>query len=156
MNFYDVLLGKTLSGGGGGSEAEEYLKGLIEGTIENIVIPDGTMKIKKYAFAYSKLRLLEIPEGITYIPDNMCFQCPLLTEVVLPSTVISMGAGLFGYCTRLEKIIIHAVAPPTAISGTFSTMPTNIKIYVPKNSVNYYKAANIWNSYASKIFAIPG
>ena len=155
MNFYDILLGKSLGGGGGGSEAAESLKGLIEGTIENLVIPDGTTIIKKYAFSYSNLKLLEIPEGVTDIPNDMCYYCSHLTEVVLPSTVTSMGASVFGYCTSLKKIIIHAVVPPTAVSGTFSSMSVSAMIYVPKESVNDYKAANIWKSYASKIFAIP-
>jgi hypothetical protein len=153
MNFYDILLGKKFSGGSGA--AEESLKGLIEGTIENLVIPDGTTKIRKYAFAYSNLRLLEITEGITDIPNNMCYECLHLTEVILPSTVTSMGGYVFGNCIRLEKIIIHAVVPPTAVSGTLASMSASARIYVPKESVNDYKTANIWKSYASKIFAIP-
>ncbi len=48
---------------------------------------------------------------------------------------------------------VNAVTPPKLGSDA---IPTTIQtIYVPANSVNAYKSAHKWSSYADKIKAIP-
>jgi hypothetical protein len=61
--------------------------------------------------------------------------------------------------TILDKIVhIKAITPPTAgttIFGTIATLAGKLKIYVSAESVDAYKTATNWATYASIIEAEP-
>ena len=99
------------------------------------------------------LSSVTIPSGITSIGDGAFQQCTGLTSIVIPSGVTSIGTSAFYYCRNLASITCLASTPPTLGTSTFngSTCP----IYVQSASVNTYKAASGWSSYASRIQAIP-
>lgn len=82
-------------------------------------------------------------------------ECKYLLDAVLPSTLTSIGSRCFMNCNHLATITCNATTPPTlggsALSGT--TLLTHI--YVPAASVDTYKAASGWSSFASIIEAIP-
>ena len=50
---------------------------------------------------------------------------------------------------------IKAVTPPEVGTGVFNGMGSNYVIYVPSQSVNAYKNARGWATYASHVQAIP-
>jgi len=59
-------------------------------------------------------------------------------------------------CSNLISVTILATTPPTLNSSSeFNNNATGRKIYVPSESVETYKAASSWSSYASYIEAIP-
>ena len=75
-----------------------------------------------------------------------------LTDVSLDSRTTRINQYCFSGCSGLTRITINATTPPTL--GSFA-IPDNVtNIYVPAGSVNAYKAASGWSSYASKISAI--
>ena len=76
-----------------------------------------------------------------------------ITEVIIPKTVTNIGIAAFGGCTGLTSVTIEATTPPTLGSSAFDSV--NCTFYVPAESVNAYKEANDWGSYASRIQAIP-
>ena len=67
----------------------------------------------------------------------------------MPSTVTSIGGNEFSGCTAMKSFVIRAIAPPSLGVNSFSGNPCSI--YVPDQSVEAYKTASNWSTYASKI-----
>ena len=98
----------------------------------------------------SSLTSIDIPDSVTSI-GNYAFQyCGRLTSCTIGSGVTSIGDSAFLYCTRLQSIICLATTPPTLGLGVFNAT-NNCPIYVPSGSVDAYKAANGWSTYADRI-----
>lgn len=47
-----------------------------------------------------------IPDGVTSIGKDACFDCRLLQSITIPDSVISIGDKVFAGCTALENITI--------------------------------------------------
>jgi len=99
------------------------------------------------------LTSLSLP-SVTYIGDGAFKSCSGLTSVTLGRGVSTIGGEAFKYCTNLTSITINATTPPY-ITNDYAFHHTNdCPIYVPAASVNAYKTANYWSTYASRIRAI--
>ena len=81
--------------------------------------------------------------------------CTSLTSVTIPNSVTSIGSWAFYGCSNLASITIERTTPPTLSANVFTSTNPNLVIYVPAESVDTYKAASGWSSYASRIQAIP-
>ena len=95
------------------------------------------------------------PSSVTSIGDSAFNNCYALSSIVIPSSVTSIGDSVFNYCYALGIVTILATTPPT-LGGTNAFSTTYQKrIYVPASSVDAYKAATNWSTFASIIYAIP-
>ena len=77
-----------------------------------------------------------------------------LTYVKLPNTLTSIGSYAFKDCSSLVTFICNATTPPTLASEVFTNTPIASKtgtIYVPDDSVDAYKGATNWSTYADII-----
>ena len=155
-------------------------KALVEDTITAVTsdMLDGVKKINEYAFyecvllksveipssvtricsrAFSSCRSLEsitISNSVTEIQTQVFYACPF-KSITIPSSVSSIGMYCFDSCTQLENVTVKRTTPPTLGSEAFSNNSRNLVIYVPSESVDTYKAASGWSTYADKIQAIP-
>ena len=144
--------------------------------LESITIPDGVKTIGSYAFSRCiALVSVTIPSGVTMIGDSAFYECISLTSISIPDGVKTIGSYAFYNCGRLKSITIpesvtrvenfalfccsklesvycKATTPPT-ISGyyVFDHHRAERKIYVPKGSVDAYRAAEGWSEYADDI-----
>lgn len=131
-----------------GTNAFKGCSGLTSTTIPNTVTSIGS-----YAFKFcSGLTSIEIPNSVTLM-DTCAFQdCTGLTSITIPNSVTRIGSGVFKGCSGLTLIVMSTIVPPTLSSTTvFNNTHSNLQIYVPDESVDAYKAATNWSSYASKI-----
>lgn len=94
-------------------------------------------------------------DGVSNIRNYAFYKCSYLENIEIPSSVISIGNSAFYECTGLKSVTIHATTPPNLEYNVFSNTPNTLKIYVPAASVDAYKAARNWSTYASQIEAIP-
>lgn len=71
-----------------------------------------------------------------------------LTRIVLPDNINIINNYAFYNCSSLAYIVIKSNTPPTLYS---SAIPTQTIIYVPNESVEAYKEADVWNTIANRI-----
>ena len=119
--------------------------------LTNITIPDSVTSIGNTAFSKcTGLTNVTIGNGVTSIGSSAFYNCSKLTNVTIGNGVTSIGDYAFSGCRGLTSITIQATTPPSLDSSTFD-ITNNCPIYVPAESVNTYKAATKWKTYASRI-----
>lgn len=131
-------------------------------SLTNVTIPNSVTSIGSRAFtACSGLTSITLPNSITEIKYHTFWGClNISNSITIPNTVTSIEEGAFAGCVNISSITINNTTPPTLGSDVFGTCyfdqqePT-YPIYVPAASVNAYKTATNWSSYANRILAIP-
>ena len=88
------------------------------------------------------------------------FGCTSLTSVDIGANCTTIGRYAFRNCSALATFIVRrAGADSTQITSlaatdVFQNTPSTMKIYVPDASVDIYKAAANWSTYASRIYGL--
>lgn len=122
-------------------------------SLASVSIPNVTEVLASTFANCSSLASVYTP-SVTAI-SNYAFQgCKSLTSVDMPSSVNNIGDDAFYNCTSLASVICRATTPPNIGTDIFKYCSSNLVIYVPAGSVEAYKTATNWSSYASKIKAI--
>lgn len=133
-----------------GGNAFGYCTGLT-----SIVIPDSVTSIGTYAFqSCSGLTNIDIPDSVTSISNQAFQNCSGMTSCTIGSGITSISEAAFKNCRSLTSITVNATTPPTLGTTVFDNT-NDCPIYVPSGSVDTYKAASGWSTYASRIQAIP-
>lgn len=98
-------------------------------------------------------------EMCTVVPDEMCRYNNTITAVTLPVTLVYIGQYAFKDCPNLISLTVRAVTPPAIYGGwdgdMLGTYNPDLRIYVPRQSVDAYKNASGWRLYSSIILPIP-
>lgn len=100
----------------------------------------------------SSINRIILPNSVTTIDGGFCRNCKLLTHVELGENVTSIG-GTFLYQSKCDKVlVIKAIVPPIIIDVSYFLVSSRTTaIYVPDESVEAYKAADIWSTFADII-----
>ena len=123
----------------------------------NVTIGNSVTLIDEESFINCiRLTNIIIPDSVTSIGIRAFDNCSGLTSVTIGNGVTSINSMAFYECRSLMSITIEATTPPTLASYTSFYNTNNCPIYVPSQSVEAYKTADIWkDDYASRIQAIP-
>lgn len=148
-------------------------------TLVEVSIPGSVTEIGSDAFSScSSLTQLTISEGVKILGGYAFYSCPALIGVTLPGSVTTLGKCAFGGCSNLKEITIPAnvtslgdyvftnctglksitmlpSSPPQGGIEMFQNS-NNFPIYVMDGSVDAYKVAQNWSTYANRIREIPG
>ena len=106
-------------------------------------------------FKQSPITSLTIGSHPTKIGSSMFYGCKNLTSLVIPSNISSIEDSAFNKCSGLTSITVDSTTPPTLGGTNVFEDTNNCPIYVPSASVDAYKSATNWSTYASRIQAIP-
>lgn len=146
--------------------------------LKGIIIPENVYQIDQYAFLgctsletvlikgqltslggmifydCTSLKTVEFAEGITRLTDRMFGNCVSLETITLPASIKQIEPQIFEGCTNLKTVYVKATTPPEMSYWVFADNEhnnLNCKIYVPVESVEEYKKASNWKTYADQI-----
>ena len=126
--------------------------------LTSITIPDSVTSIGDSAFSScSNLTNISIPDSVTSIGDSAFSSCKNLTSITIPESITSIGSSAFSYCSNLTSVYCKPATPPSAGYKMLhhhyndNYQPIGCTIYVPMESVEAYKTAANWSSYAVDI-----
>ncbi|EAY04459.1 cell surface protein, putative [Trichomonas vaginalis G3] len=124
----------------------------INSGIETILFPSNLKLIEGWAFSYTDLKTLKIPDSVTGIYDGCFYSCKCLTDITLGTRMTFIPFRCFGL-TKLTKIIIpdnitligdyafsdcpnlkEVVLPSTITNLGGSCFPTNVNISFPSDA----------------------
>ena len=118
--------------------------------LRSAVIGDCVTELGTDSFMGSLIENINIGKNVTTL-GLRCLILTRLTSVDIPSGVTFIGQAAFAECSVLTSITLHPVTPPTiGNADVFANTPLQT-IFVPAESVDAYKNADIWRNYASKI-----
>lgn len=105
--------------------------------------------------ACTKTPSLHFPDTLTTIGNSALSFMHALTDVYIGTGIQTIGSNLFqGRGIDIPITLrIAATTPPTLGTGLFQAN-TNYKIYVPDASVNDYKTASNWSTWADYIYPL--
>lgn len=141
----------------------EYFVGLTElkynfkscPDLQYITIPPNVTYITEcFGQARNNVTSIVFSENVTRLGSGVFYSPNNLQQCVILGDITEIGSSSF-WCSNLTSFTIYTATPPNIYRNVFSGTPSSLKIYVPAESVDAYKAASRWSDYASKIEAIP-
>lgn len=144
--------------------------------LTKVNLPESLKEIEPYAFYSTALSSIEIPAGVSEIPEGVffesdylssvkfndgltsigdyAFQNTIFTKVELPSTLTSIGEEAFTSCDsstfdligRDMNVTSSAEVPPVCADNAFYMTNWGI-LNVPSDCVESYQSANIWKNF---------
>lgn len=121
--------------------------------IKDLSLPEIT-SIGSNGFRFVNVTNIRNLGKVTEISSNYAFaNNSSLTTVVLPATLTNIGNNAFNGCGTIASFTCLGETPPTISTGAFNSA-TLTKIFVPAKSLQAYKSATGWSSWANKIFPL--
>jgi hypothetical protein len=96
-----------------------------------------------------------VPKTVTSIETYAFQNDTLLTSIELPASIAGtqpIKNSAFSGCSKLKQLIVRSQTPPdfTSSQYPFNSLPTSTCVlYVPKGTVDAYKAANQWKNFTT-------
>ena len=125
-------------------------------SLSDITIPNSVTSIGGSAFhGCTSLTSITIGNSVKTIGSSAFKGCENLNSIILPSSLSKIEKSAFYGCTGLTSITCRATLPPVCGEESFEEVNRFIPLYVPSQSIEYYKNATIWSEFYS-IQAISG
>lgn len=123
--------------------------------LQNLTIPNSVVSIGAYAFSgLENCISLNIGSGTKTIGVETFYNMRSLLSADLSQSLMSIEDWACASWSECNTVTVRASAPPIIKSNTFAGVKSTVRFYVPASSLAAYKAAPIWKTFASKIYAI--
>lgn len=74
------------------------------GNLAAVTLPASVKSIGAYAFAYTGIKDMALPEGVSSVGERAFFQARQLESINIPASLTVIPANMFNYCTSLKSI----------------------------------------------------
>jgi hypothetical protein len=81
-------------------------RGFTESRIKSIEIPEGIEEIDRNAFSCTNIKTIKLPQSLKRIRELAFFGCPKLTEITIPQGVSEIEHDIFRL-SKVKKIIVQ-------------------------------------------------
>lgn len=108
-----------------------------------------------YSFASANLRNVRLGNRLTSIRQAALSNNTTLLEIRIPESVTEIQQNAFYNCYSVIEYHVEPTTPPTLGNNVFQAIGNTTKIFVPAGSLNAYKNANKWSTYANRMVAEP-
>ena len=114
-------------------------------SIKTICIPDSVVNIGSYAF-YNCLTLskIRIPNNVINIGNYAFYHCVSLFQINIPSNITSIGENVFT-SSKINDTLLEGT-PVLSNTNSFSGLPKNYRIYVPRANLSWFETATNWST----------
>jgi hypothetical protein len=119
-------------------------------SLTSIKIPRTVTSIESGAFALCRnLTSFTTGEDVTSVGMWTFYNCVGLTSVTFSNGVTSIGNAVFDGCKNLKTVTILNPVPLDITNEPFYGISPNVRLYVPKGSLNAYRRAwrHVWNEF---------
>lgn len=107
--------------------------------ISSVFIPDSVKKIEYNAFSYCKnLISVKLPQKIKMIDDHTFYNCIKLTSIEIPNGVTKIGSNAFTNCSSLQSVTLPDTVTEIKSEAFYGCSNLNT-ITVPENLVKLGK-----------------
>ncbi|MBE6826396.1 MAG: leucine-rich repeat domain-containing protein [Ruminococcus sp.] len=120
------------------------LKGIIDRTVTEVVIPEGTTEIGSYSlYSCTNLENVQFPTTVSTVKNNAFAGCTSLKAANFLEGVESIGASAFGGCMALETVTlpnsVHSIASSAfggcaALKSFKVTEGSSDNVTIPENA----------------------
>ena len=108
-----------------------------------------TNAISQYSYT---ARDVVIPSGVTTISPSAFSYNQRVSVFVIPSSVTTISTSAFAYSNGATEFHFKSSTPPTLVNTNAFTGTSSASVfYVPSASLDAYKTANNWSTYASRM-----
>lgn len=135
----------------------KVLKELIQRSITEINIPEGTANIGYCAFYDCKnLESVTVPESVTIISQSAFYNCSALKDIKLPRKLIYIGNVAFANCSSCLLFDFSECESVPSLGGTdtFRGINANAKIIVPENLYDDFCRHTSWGALQGSLVSI--
>ena len=118
-------------------------------TTSYITIPNSVKTIGQRAFYFCKnVKNVRIGDSVTKIEQFAFLGCSILEEITIGKSVETIESAVFSSCPKINKVTNYSFEPQTISASVFNNVTfSNCLLYVPKVSVDKYKAAEVWKKF---------
>lgn len=128
-------------------------------SLSSVVIQSGVRYIGAQAFQGCNLQQVILPDSVIALNGSYVFlNNAALVSIEIGTGITRIGASSFSHTEdrpNFQSITIKATTPPSLANTEVFQNTGGCPIYVPAGSVEAYKTATNWTTYASRIQAIP-
>lgn len=127
-------------------------------SLESVHIPASLRKVGTATFwNCTALKSVTFAENSNFeLLNRRAFrECSSLPYIELPESLTRIATEAFYGCTSLKVVTLHSEQCVLESTNVFEECDQLQYIYVPAESVDWYKSATNWKSFADKIRALP-
>lgn len=120
-------------------------------SLSELIIPESVVTFQNSSSVYGNPALVyvRLPENMTDFSGIT--SCSSLSKLIIPNYSSNTSSMTFSGNYSMKEYHFEATTPPQLSSNGFNYIPSDCIIYVPSESLETYKTASNWSSYASKM-----